>query len=435
MKQILYKKYFALISIFCDLTILYFLLYLIVRLRFGTGFNPSIWHSHLFAFTPVIFLTLLLYFLNNLYEYSFQLKDIKFTSYFGRIQVLILILGIVYFYIMPIGLTPKTNLILFWGLSSVVLYLFHSFISSKQLINSQNILFLNNEPTTLAIHSYIQNNQKLGYNSFIFNIKDSGLDSLNQYIIQNKISLIILDSSMNISEKLYPMIFQNVNFDTFENFYETLFKKIPLELIDSNWFLKSINSDKYSLFRIFKRSFDIFGSLILLLISIPFLPLIVFLIKYKSPGPILYLSPRCGKNNKKIHLYKFRTMVANATTIGPNWTLTNDNRITKFGKYLRKYYIDEIPQCINILLGDLSFVGPRPEEINLIFNFEANIPFYNIRHLVAPGLTGWAQINLSNTHSIDESREKLKYDLYYIKNYSIWLDLYILIKTLRVPFI
>jgi lipopolysaccharide/colanic/teichoic acid biosynthesis glycosyltransferase len=128
-------------------------------------------------------------------------------------------------------------------------------------------------------------------------------------------------------------------------------------------------------------------------------------------------------------------MEVNARFNGPAWTMPHDKRITFFGRILRKLYIDEWPQFINILRGDISFVGPRPEEIELANTFKQNINFYNIRHLVTPGLTGWAQINQKNTHSIDEAKEKLKYDLYYLKHYSIWFDFFIIIKTLKIPFI
>ncbi len=429
-----YKKYYGVLLSTIDIVLFYLSLLLVIAFRFQNKITAEVITDHLFAFTPLILLTIFLYFINNLYEYGFQLKGSDFVAFFGRTQLFILFIGIIYFYVMPIGITPKTNLILFWILSSLLIYFNHAVINKNNALEKINFLFLQNTNIHQEIQNIINGNTNFGIKIFVYP-DASDPEHIKDFVVKNKIQTIVLDSNQSSKQKLYSLLFENINFQTFEAFYETIFRKIPIETIDHNWFLETINPNKYSLTAFIKRFCDIFISLLFLIITLPLWLLVILLIKLTSKGPVFYLSKRCGKNNNPILLYKFRTMQSNARESGPAWTLPDDKRITLLGKFLRRFYIDEWPQFINILKGDLSFVGPRPEELELANIFKLNINFYDIRHLVTPGLTGWAQINQKNTHSINEAKEKLKYDLYYIKNYSIWLDLYIIIKTLRVPFI
>ena len=153
-------------------------------------------------------------------------------------------------------------------------------------------------------------------------------------------------------------------------------------------------------------------------------------IKIDSPGPIIFKQIRVGKNGKNFKFLKFRTMRVEDNTFKP--TTTNDKRITRFGKFMRQTRIDELPQLINVLKGEMSFVGPRPERPELIKNLSQNIPFYNIRNLIKPGITGWDQISGEyHSPSIEDTYKKLQYDLYYIKNRSTYLDISIIHKTIR----
>ena len=434
MKVNIYQKYYGLLLAIIDIVIFYCSLLLIILFRFQDNFSGKILNDHLISFTPLILLSIFLYFINNFYEYGFQLKGSDFTAFFGRIQSFILFIGIIFFYIMPLGLTPKTNLILFWLLSSFIIYIIHALLNKMNTLEKINVLFLKETELNDNIKTIINSNSNYGIKILIYP-DNTDINYLSDFVLQNKIQTVVLDKDELSRQKLFPLLFKNINFQTFEAFYETIFRKIPIETIDHNWFLEAINPTKYSLTTFIKRLFDIVISLMFLIFTLPLWPLVMFLIKLTSRGSIFYLSKRCGKSNKEIVLFKFRTMTSDARASGPAWTLPKDQRITLIGKFLRKFYIDEWPQFLNILKGDLSFVGPRPEESELANIFKQNIPFYDIRHLVVPGLTGWAQINQKNTHSINEAKEKLKYDLYYLKNYSIWLDIYIIIKTFRIPFI
>lgn len=182
----------------------------------------------------------------------------------------------------------------------------------------------------------------------------------------------------------------------------------------------------------FKRSTDIILSLMLITFTAPLIIAVSILIKLDSPGPIFYQQDRVGREGKVFRILKFRTMRTDAEHDGPKWASKGDSRITKIGNFLRKSRIDEIPQAVNILRGEMSFVGPRPERPEFTRQLAEEIPNFEARTLVKPGLTGWAQVNLPYAASVNDTRMKLAYDLYYIEKQSPWLDMLIVLKTFRV---
>ncbi len=181
-----------------------------------------------------------------------------------------------------------------------------------------------------------------------------------------------------------------------------------------------------------KRLLDITLSLTMILVLFPLLLVVAVLIKIDSPGTVFYRQRRVGVNGRLFDVIKFRSMVNDAEKDGAKWAQKNDTRITRLGKFLRRSRIDEIPQAINVLKGEMSFVGPRPERPEFVQLLGDEIPHYNDRHKVKPGITGWAQVEYEYGASVDDAREKLTYDLYYIKNFSIILDIIIILKTVRV---
>jgi len=216
-------------------------------------------------------------------------------------------------------------------------------------------------------------------------------------------------------------------------FYEYFFFKIPLYYIDESWFLLSqgfMLIENSSVIRI-KYLMDKIIAILLLTIFAPLMLIIAIAIYLDDGLPILFKQERVGKNKKTFIAYKFRTMIKDADKYNP-YTQENDPRITRTGNLLRKLRLDELPQLFNIIKGNMSLIGPRAEWIKLTLNYEKEIKYYNFRHLVQPGLTGWAQVMYSYGASIEDTIQKLEYDLYYIKNYSFLLDLSILIKTIRI---
>jgi sugar transferase (PEP-CTERM system associated) len=202
--------------------------------------------------------------------------------------------------------------------------------------------------------------------------------------------------------------------------------------ITPGWIVFGDGFARGSLDRAVKRGVDVVASLILVLTTLPITLSVILLILLEGPGPIFYRQERVGRDGRHFDLVKFRTMRVDAERDGPLWAKVKDSRVTRVGRWLRRLRIDEIPQAFNVLRGEMSFVGPRPERPIFVAELARALPFYDERHRVRPGITGWAQVNYPYGASIDDAREKLAYDLYYVKHASLWLDLVILLQTLRV---
>ena len=215
--------------------------------------------------------------------------------------------------------------------------------------------------------------------------------------------------------------------------YESITGKVPIESIRLSWLLFSPGCCASRLFLIYQRFAALMISIIGLLLALPLLPFVVLVIKLSSPGQVLYRQSRVGRAGKVFLCYKFRTMRTDAEAdSGPTWAQDDDPRITRVGRFLRKTRIDEIPQLWNVLRGDMSLVGPRPERPEFVAALNQKIPYYHLRHSVLPGITGWAQVLYKYGSSVEDAKEKLRYDLYYIKNLSAGLDLLIIFSTIKI---
>ena len=217
------------------------------------------------------------------------------------------------------------------------------------------------------------------------------------------------------------------------SFYEHVTGKLFLEGINPSWIIFSHGFKVSRLSKVLKRGVDILCASAGIALTIPFLPLIALAIKLDSAGPVFYRQERVGEMEKNFYLYKFRTMRADAESgTGAVWAQKNDSRITRIGEFFRKVRIDELPQFYNILRGDMSMVGPRPERPEFVKTLKEAIPYYSERHFVKPGVTGWAQVCYPYGASVEDAVEKLRYDLYYIKNISLSFDLMIILETIQV---
>jgi len=183
--------------------------------------------------------------------------------------------------------------------------------------------------------------------------------------------------------------------------------------------------------RVLRRLFSLAVSFLALVICLPFIPFIILAVRLSSPGPIFFSQTRVGLHGELFTLYKFRTMRQDAEAQGAVWAVKDDARVTPIGMFLRKTRIDEIPQLWNVLRGDMAFVGPRPERPEFVQWLSQEIPFYDLRHLIRPGITGWAQVRYRYGASLEETKRKLEYDLYYVKHLSIGLDLLIMFETIK----
>ncbi|HWP47818.1 MAG TPA: TIGR03013 family XrtA/PEP-CTERM system glycosyltransferase [Candidatus Limnocylindrales bacterium] len=217
------------------------------------------------------------------------------------------------------------------------------------------------------------------------------------------------------------------------DFYEQLTGKILVQGLRPSWLIFCQGFNKSKTNEVLKRVLDVVISALGLILAAPLMAVTAILIKLESPGPIIFTQERVGKGEKTFQVYKFRSMTVDAEAkTGPVWATDKDPRITRVGWVIRKFRIDELPQLLNILKGDMSFVGPRPERPHFVETLKKEIPYYPVRLTVKPGLTGWAQVNFPYGSSKEDALEKLQYDLFYIKNLSLFLDLVILLKTMSV---
>ncbi len=254
----------------------------------------------------------------------------------------------------------------------------------------------------------------------------------------NNIKKIIYALNQNdddhINEQLMAARLNGIAISSMSLEYEKLMKKIPVEHIHDHWIVFESGFSLYSKQYVqrIKRIIDISLSIFGLIITAPICLITAIIIKLESRGPIIFKQTRVGLGDKEFTVYKFRSMAQDAEKDGAKWAEKNDARVTKFGKIIRKFRIDELPQFWNILIGDMSLIGPRPEQPAFVRQLEKRIPYYSIRHTIKPGLSGWAQINYPYGATEEDALNKLEYELYYIKNMSVLLEIKIILKTIGV---
>jgi sugar transferase (PEP-CTERM system associated) len=224
----------------------------------------------------------------------------------------------------------------------------------------------------------------------------------------------------------------NVSIEEGATFYERVSGRVSLNMIRPSWLIFSGRGRQAKLTTISRNTVHWLVALIGFLLCVPIMIVTALFIKLDSRGPVFYKQERVGKNGRRFVLMKFRSMKVDAEKSGPVWASKSDDRTTRVGRIIRKVRIDETPQFLNILKGEMSFVGPRPERPHFVAQLAEEIPYYEQRHLIAPGLTGWAQIKYPYGASIEDARQKLQYDLFYIKNYSLILDAIIMFETIKI---
>lgn len=297
-----------------------------------------------------------------------------------------------------------------------------------EYLPKQRILILSNN--SHKISKIVSNNPNVVYGGDIENLCNLDLDtndkSLSRIIVGSNLNL--SNSSMLILTKLRLKLIPIYHMC---DMWDLLCSKLPPSLLDTNWFITHCKVTDVIILTI-KRLMDVLISIFLLIALFPLMLLVGIAIKLDSPGRIIYSQYRTGQDGKSFKIYKFRSMYEDAENDGVKWASLKDTRITKIGYWLRISRIDELPQLWNVLIGEMSLIGPRPERPEFDVKLKNTIPYYELRYLVKPGISGWSQVLYGYGASVEDSYEKLAYDLYYIKNYSLWLDFVIFLKTIKV---
>ncbi len=426
-----------------DLIILYLSLFLTLFIRYG-DINNDVVALHLWPFSLIFMLWSLVFYIAGFYE----IKELKNTSDFAKKfswAVLInFILAISLFYFIPaFGITPKTNLFIFLLIFGSAAYgwrtSYNNLITAKA--PAKKILLIGYNQICQELTEHVAANPQLGYEITIWmkeGLQAKEFHDLSQIISANQINLIVVPAHIKKSSRAARLIYKNLASGTevldLAKIYELLFQKIPLAELEEVWFLENLAKSN-KIHDAIIRPLEVLIALILGILTLPLAFLIIAIIKITSSGSAFFTQIRVGKNGQRFTLWKFRTMGADAEKGGPKWAVPNDKRVTPFGKFLRRTHLDELPQLFNIATGELSLIGPRPERPEFVATLEKEIPYYELRQLIKPGLTGWAQINYRYGASLDDAYEKLQYDIYYLKNRSLWLDILILVKTIKRFFI
>lgn len=284
---------------------------------------------------------------------------------------------------------------------------------------------------------YISNNKSRATEYLI-----GSYEQMEEIIYQKKIDILVIVKDIKspgfkkYMKRIFDLKINGLKIMNYEEFNEDIQKKIDINKINEEWLLQSNGFDilNNEVQRNIKRGMDLMLALILMVILSPLALIVSIIIKLESKGPVIFKQMRIGENMRPFKVYKFRSMRLHDPEKYSKYTLDNDSRVTKFGKFIRKTRIDELPQLWNILKGTMSFVGPRPEWDILAKDYARQIHYYNLRHLIKPGITGWAQVMFPYGESLDDAKKKLEYDLYYLKHQDFILDVLVVAKTAKAVF-
>lgn len=426
-----------------DIFFLILALYLMLVVRYRAFPTSELFYVHFVPFAILFGVWLIVFFTAGLYEKHTLLLKNKIPGTILRAQIINSVLAVLFFYLIPyFGITPKTNLFLYLVFSFGLLLWWRVYGSGLIGVRRpERALLIGSGSEMHELKNEVNSNNRY-YLKFVSSLDLDELEGIDiqEEIVSHVYSENITNIVVNLRHEkietllphLYNLIFSNVRFIDMHKVYEDIFDRVPLSLVQYSWFMENISVTRKFTFDLLKRSMDIVLSLVIGLVWLVVLPFVAIAIKMQDRGSITITQTRIGRNNKPIKIVKFRSMTTNDNG---EYGKGIENQVTRVGEFLRKTRIDELPQWWNVFRGDLSLIGPRPELPDLVKHYTEEVPYYNVRHLVTPGLSGWAQIYHENhPHHGKDSEEtavKLSYDLYYIKNRSLLLDIKIALHTIR----
>ena len=417
-------------------------LWLTLALRYSELPSTILLREHFLPFSILFVLWFLVFFIAGLYEKHTLILKGKIPTIIFNSQIVNSVIAVLFFYLIPFfGIAPKTNLFIYIILSFLFLLswrIYGSFFLSVR--DKQKAILIGSGEEMRELKEEVNNNSRYDL-FFISSVDLEKIDSLDfqeeilKRVYSEQIQVIAVDLRNNkvepILPNLYNLIFSKVRFIDMYKIYEDIFDRVPLSLVKYNWFLENISISTNRTNNFLKRVMDIVISTIVGSISLVFYPFVIVAIKLDDGGPVFFSRERVGQNNQIFKTIKFRSFEVHDGDDG----VASGAKVTRVGNFLRKTRIDELPQLWNVFRGELSLIGPRPEIPKYVKLYEKEIPYYNIRHLVKPGLSGWAQLYHKTPPKwavgFDETKMKLSYDLYYLKNRSFLLDLKIALKTVK----
>lgn len=433
-----------------DVVALYASLFVTLLIRYQGRFYYEFVHYHAGPFTVVFVLWVLIFYVAGLYD----LRRLRNTIDFSKTLFLCIGIGAAFavalFYLIPaFGITPKTNLAVFVVIFVVVETIWRRTLNGIVSLGEapNRVLFVGDGPVAEEIKRAIREHAQLGY-MVSAEVNEAEATAHPETILrlarEKEITLIVIPRMLTrgtpLAAALYELFSKGYLVTDLVGFSETVLQKVPLDGLEEAWFLENIENVG-QFYDPLKRAFEFVAALAIGFALLPVEIVIALLVTLTSRGPILIRQTRSGRLGKPFTLYKFRSMYAlapdgQAETNGAEWAKGGkDPRITPVGHMLRASHLDELPQLLNIIRGDTSFVGPRPERPEIVEKLKEQIPYYEVRLLVTPGVTGWAQINHRADQGIEDVKKKLQYDVYYLKNRSLAIDVAIVLRTLKTLFV
>lgn len=440
-----YKLKNRLFLLVVDVLLFYLTLFLSLDVRYGAEYALDRYKDFVFSSFFLILIWLFLLYILDFYSLQLRPREFSFFRSVFIFCVLATISGMLYFYLQPeLKLTPRAILILHIILFAALFVGWRSLLDLLivKKIPKEKVIFIGTLEERPEVNDLIKHFEKTPSSYKVVEVftetkKENKLSAFKeklQKLIKNKKVKKLIVSHNSESFKEVFSAFPQLKLESFARFYEENTGKVSLSALGDPQFLEDFYREKDKSFLVSKRIFDIVFSSIGFVFLVILFPFIAIAIKMESKGPVFFIQERIGENRRIFWSYKFRSMYSSDENSQEVWRERDKNEITKVGKFLRFTHLDELPQFYNILIGDISFVGPRPEWEKLGKEFENKIPFYFLRYKVQPGFTGWAQINFPPSQSVEEAQEKFQYDLYYIKRRSFFLDISIFLKSLRKLF-
>lgn len=406
--------------------------YLTLLIGYWGSFDATTISTHLPPFLILYGAWLIILYVGRLYDHDSVKPTIGTIRNISVALITMLAVGAIFFYSFPIfGISPKMNLlinvIVFGGLFIGWRRLFFGIFARYF---GKDVLVLGENEASRDLANEIRQNPHIGYRfaGFIEDITDTArIEAAGAVIVAKTFSF--------DSNTLHQLMSARTEIMDIVEAYERIFLKVPIEFISVDWFIKNIKNSRKEFYYSTKRALDLAIISIVAIIALPFMALIAIGIKLEDGRGVFYRQKRLGLYKKPFYLYKFQSYIANAERNGAEWSQENDPRITRFGKFLRKTHLDELPQIWNVLRGDLSLVGPRPERPEFVAALEKEVPYFDLRHVVRPGVTGWAQVKFKYAGTVLESYQKFEYDMYYAKNQNLFMDAGIIMRTVLKLFI
>ncbi len=397
--------------------------------------------SHLIPFSFLFVVWVISFFIVGLYGKNTLLFKSRLPSLILRTQIINSGIAVLFFYFIPyLSITPKVTLFLYLVFSFTLILIWRTRLSVfLGFRKKQNALLIGEGREMKELFEEVNHNRRYAL-SFVSVVDLSKADEPGfeedflKTLSARNFSVIVADMANKKMEMIFPhlynLIFSNVRFAEMHTLYEDIFDRVPLSLLHYRWFLQNVSVSSHLAYDALKRVMDIVISLPLGLISFLLYPFVWLAIKINDGGPVFIVQERVGKDNKIIKILKFRSMKASDSGV---WVKEGDTRITRVGRFLRSSRVDELPQLLSVIKGDMSLVGPRPDIYDLGMKLSKEIPYYTIRNIIKPGLSGWAQIKQENPpQSLEETKLRLAYDFYYIKHRSFLLDFKIALQTIAI---